>query len=107
MTRIVIMGDTRDNGRIILCAVLGDVLIMPLFFLMGKLGDELDLFISAQNRSGSDNSGNDLLIAGTAAEIAPDRFFDLSCGRIGILIDEGFSGQYHARDTEAALDRPA
>ena len=107
MTRIVIMGDTRDNGRIILCAVLGDVLIMPLFFLMGKLGDELDLFISAQDRSGSDDSGNDLLIAGTAAEIAPDRFFDLSCGRIGVLIDEGFSGQYHARDTEAALDRPA
>ncbi|MBQ6312199.1 MAG: hypothetical protein IJI30_02830 [Lachnospiraceae bacterium] len=78
------MGDTRDNGRIILCAVLGDILIVSFFFLMGELGDKLNLFISAQDRSGSDNPGDDLFITGTAAEIAPDCFFDL------IVVGSGF-----------------
>ena len=48
---------------------------------------------------------DDIAVAGAAAEIAGDRFFDLLVGRITIFLQQTVGGHQHAGRAVAALHR--
>src|SRR5437667_5286962 len=50
------------------------------------------------------DGGDDVLVAGTAAEVALDGVADLVVGRIGVARQKVGGGHDHARRTEAALE---
>ena len=67
----------------------------------------IDLRLSPENRRRQPDAVNDLPVAGTAAEVAPDRVPDLLFRGIRIPVDQRFPGHHHARRAETALDRSA
>ena len=62
--------------------------------------------VAPQDGGGQGDALDDLLVAGAAADIAPDCLADLGLGGVGRLVDQGRTRHHHARDAEAALHGP-
>ena len=64
----------------------------------------IDLCFPAQDRCRELNCLDDFLIAGAAAEIAPDCLLNIFFGGVRIFVQQRLSRHHHTRRTETALD---